>query len=418
MADHAEGLVPLDVHRRAVLERIVPLDPIELGLLEAHGCVLAEDVVAPADVPGFRASSMDGYAVVAATVEPGASLAVVGESAAGSGAEVSLRPGEAVRIMTGAPLPAAADAVVPVERSAERDGHVVLDVAPQPGDYVRAPDDAVRAGTTVLRAGRRVDAPAVGLLAAVGRASVLVRPRPRVAVVATGDELVEPDATPAAAGRPPAPGRLRDANSYVLTAMAREAGAVASRQPLVRDDERALTDAFEGALAVADLLVVTGGVSAGRYDLVKVVLARMGDVVATKVGMQPGMPQAFGLVPAGPGRMVPVFGLPGNPVSAAVSFEVFVRPAIRRLQGRTDLNRPRVGAALTADVRSPANKVSFLRVKLRRVDGTWHAELTGDQSSGILRSLVEADGLAEVPADRTTLAAGERVTVHLLVDPL
>jgi molybdopterin molybdotransferase len=244
----------------------------------------------------------------------------------------------------------------------------------------------------------------VGMLAAVGRTTVLVHPRPRVVVLSTGDELQEP-------GEQLRHGAIRDANSYALTALAREAGATAFRTPIVPDDRRLLQEAFEGALTQADLLVTTGGVSAGRYDYVKQVLTTLGEVRFSKVGMQPGMPQAFGFL-----GTVPCFGLPGNPVSAYVSFEVFVRPALRRMQGRTDLNRPRVTAVLEDEVESPLNKVSFLRVKLRRSDGTWHATTTGNQSSGILRSVVEADGLAEIPPNRTSLFPGERIVVHLLVD--
>ncbi|MDQ3709974.1 MAG: molybdopterin-binding protein, partial [Actinomycetota bacterium] len=180
-------------------------------------------------------------------------------------------------------------------------------------------------------------------------------------------------------------------------------------------DRRALTEAFEGALSHADMLVTSGGVSAGRYDLVKQVLAQLGDVAFSKVGMQPGMPQAFGFVTRPLSHPVPCFGLPGNPVSAFVSFEVFVRPALRRLQGRTDLNRPRVNAVLDESFHSPAHKVSFLRVTLRRDDDVWYARATGPQGSGILSSAVEADGLAEIPSHRTEVAAGETVVVHLLV---
>ena len=403
-------LVPLDVHRRDVLSRIGPLEPIELGVLDALGCVLAEDVVARADVPTFSNSAMDGYAVRAAEVTAGVPLRVTGEVAAGASRLPPVAAGGAVRIMTGAPVPPGADAIVPVERVQEHAGVIVLAAAPEPGDYIRRAGADVKAGSVVLRAGRRLRAADVGLLAAVGRARVAVRPRPRVAVVSTGDELVEPDAVLQ-------PGQIRDANSYALTASAREAGATAFRQPIVPDVRAALVEAFEGALAAADLLVTSGGVSAGRYDLVKQVLAELGDVSSVKVGMQPGMPQAFGFLYRNPGGTVPCFGLPGNPVSAFVSFEVFVRPALRRMQGRSDLNRARVGAVLDEDVTSPPDKVSFLRVALRRGSDGWHARPTGDQSSQLLTSVVAADGLAEIPADRTAVPAGEQVVVHLLVDP-
>lgn len=406
-----DKLVPLEVYRCQVLDRIRPLEPIALGLLEAHGGVLAEDVVTPADVPAFANSAMDGYAVRAEEVREGDELIVVGEIAAGAETLVGPGPGQAVRIMTGAPIPPGADAVVPVEVTEEVGNRVRLRAPAFCGDNIRLAGEDVRSGETVLTAGRRLRAADIGMCAAVGLSSVRVYPRPRVIVVSTGDELAELDA-------PLRPGQIRDSNSYTLTSMAREAGATADRLPIVPDDRRALLEAFEGALAHADLIVTSGGVSAGRYDYVKQVLSQLGDVRFTKVGMQPGMPQAFGCVMGDLEHEVPCFGLPGNPVSAYVSFEVFVRPAIRRLQGRNDLNRPRVTAVLDEPVRSPAHKVSFLRVVLHRSDdGVWRARPTGAQGSGILRSVVLADGLAEVPAERTEVPAGEQLIVHLLIDP-
>ena len=405
--DHADPseLVPLEAQRREVLERIAPLEPLELSLLEAHGCVLAEDAVAREDVPGFANSAMDGYAVRTDAVGDGAELKVAGEVAAGTASERTLQPGEAMGIMTGAPLPPGADAVVPIEEVTERGDRVVIDRAPRVGAHVRPAGESARAGETVLEAGRRLGAADVGMLAACGLAFVRAHPRPRVAVISTGDELVEP-------GRPLGPGQIRDSNSYTLVAAARDAGAMSFRQMFVRDDRRALAEAFEGALATSDMLVVSGGVSAGRYDFVKRVLAEMGDVTFRKVAIKPGMPQAFGFV-----SDVPCFGLPGNPVSAFVSFEIFVRPAIRRLQGRADLNRPRVRARLEASVRSSAHRVEFVRVRLWRGDDGWRAASTGEQGSGILRSAVDADGLAEIGVGRDHVEAGESVVVHLLSDP-
>lgn len=402
--DEPAELIELNGYRQSILSRIGPLEPIALGLLEAHGCVLAEDVTAATDVPPFTNSAMDGYALRVQDTYAGAELEIVAEAAAGSEPGFPIGAGEAVRIMTGAPVPPGADAIVPVE-DADEYGHLVrLRVAAQHGKHIRHAGEDVAAGETMLISGRRLGAADVGMLAAVGRTQVQVHPRPRVVVLATGDELLEP-------GEPTRPGAIRDANSYALTALARESGATAFRMPIVPDDHRQLQEAFEGALTQADLLVTTGGVSAGRYDYVKDVLAQLGDVRFSKVGIQPGMPQAFGFL-----GTVPCFGLPGNPVSAYVSFEVFVRPALRRMQGRTDLNRPRVTAILDDEMQSPMDKVSFLRVKLHREDGIWHARSAGLQGSGILRSVVEADGLAEIPVDRTSLFPGERVVVHLLVD--
>jgi molybdopterin molybdotransferase len=406
---HDDGLVPLEQHRTGVLSRLEPLEPIDLALLEAHGCVLAEDVLAPASIPRFDNSAMDGYAVRAADAGPGAPLEVVDESAAGSPANVEVQPGTAVRIMTGAPVPGGADAIVPVEQAEERDGRVVLRVEPHPGEHIRRAGEDVRGGDVVLSTGATLNGAALGMLASVGRDRVRVHPRLRVVVLSTGDELVDP-------GEQLGPGQLHDSNSYMLTALAREAGARCYRQPIVPDDKAQLEEALEGALAQADVLVTSGGVSAGRYDLVKEVLAALGDVAFSRVAMKPGMPQAFGFAHRDPDPPVPCFGLPGNPVSAFVSWEVFVRPALRRLQGRTDLNRPRVTAVLDEPVDTPPHKVTFVRVVLRQAADAWHATSTGPQGSGLLHSVVAAHGLAEVPADRTRVEAGERVLVHLLVD--
>lgn len=401
--DPAE-LTELSAYRKGVLARIRPLEPIALGLQEAHGAVLAEDVVAREDVPGFANSAVDGYAVSLDGFTAGERLAVAGEIAAGAAHQPPVRPGTAVRIMTGAPVPKQTDAVVPVELVDEDGETVVIKVVPAPGENVRPAGESVRAGDLVVHAGRVIDAPAVGMLAAVGAATVRVHPSPRVGVLSTGDELVDPD-------QPLKPGRIRDSNSWALAAAVREAGATPFRLSGLADDPVALREAIEGALMHVDMLVSTGGVSAGRYDFVKAVLAGLGDVRFTKVGMKPGMPQAFGFV-----QGLPCFGLPGNPVSAIVSFEVFVRPAIRRLQGRRDLNRSRVTATLVDPIASPAHKVEFVRVRLESSGSQWLARSTGAQGSGILRSLVDADGLAEIPADVTALVPGSRVTVHRLRD--
>ena len=397
-----DELEPLGAYRQRVLSRIAPLAPIDSGLGEARGSVLATDVVAPGDIPPFPNSAMDGFAVRSGETGPGVALTVVGEIAAGAADRPSPGPGQAVRIMTGAPMPDGVDAVIPVELVEEGDGRVVLAEAAGAGDNIRHAGESVRAGEMVLRAGRVLQAAEIGLLAAMGIGRVRVHPRPRVAVLATGDELVEP-------GQPLRPGQIHESNSYMLAAQVAEAGAIPFRQPIAADDRAGLRRAFTGALAQADMLVTSGGVSAGRYDLSKQVLAELGDVTFSKVAMQPGMPQAFGTI-----GDVPVFGLPGNPVSSAVSFEVHVRPALRRMQGREDLNRPRVTARLATRVTSPAHKVSFLRVTLRRGEDAWLADPTGPQGSGILRSMVLADGLAEVGADRTSMEAGEDVVVHLL----
>ena len=405
--DHgpASGLVALSDHLQGIIDAVRPLAPIQLSLLDASGCALATDVVAHSDVPPFDNSAMDGYAVVADAVDGW--LPVSGEIAAGDDATVPVEPGTAVRIMTGAVVPVGANAIVPVEQVEEDEARIRVRRAPQPGAHIRGAGESVREGETVLVAGTVLDAASIGMLAALGHSYVSVYPQPRVVVVSTGEELADP-------GTERPPGAIYDTNSYVLTVLARDTGAQTVRRMIASDDKVRLRETIEELLPHADVLVTSGGVSAGRYDLVKVVLAELGDVRFNKVGMRPGMPQAFGFIEADPDRFIPCFGLPGNPVSAYVSFEVFVRPTIRRMQGRRDLSRPRISATLEAPLDSIADKVEFTRVTLRRRDGEWQARPTGDQGSGILRSLVEADGLAEVPADRDRLDVGERVVVHLL----
>lgn len=404
----SQDLVPLTEHLQSVVESIEPLAPIGLALLDAAGCAVASDVVAHFDVPPFDNSAMDGYAVSTADAEGW--LPVRGEVAAGSDPAVSVEPGTAVRVMTGAPLPPGADTVVPLELVTEEEGRVRLQNPPEAGAHVRRAGESVREGETVLDAGTVLDAASIGMLAALGHPYVSVYPQPRVVVVSTGEELIDP-------GADRSEGSIYDANSYVLTVLARQTGAVTVRRMIPSDDKEELKETIEELLPHADLLVTTGGVSAGKYDVVKVVLAELGDVRFQRVAMRPGMPQAFGFIEADPDRYIPCFGLPGNPVSAYVSFEVFVRPVIRRLQGRRDLSRPRISATLEAPITSVADKVEFVRVALRRRGSEWNARPTGAQGSGILRSLVEADGLAEVPADRDGMEIGERVVVHLLRSP-
>lgn len=396
---------PVSQHLADVLSVVSVLPPLELGLMDAHGCVLVEDLVAPAPLPGFDNSSMDGYAVRTAdlTTLP-VTLPVVGDVAAGPASPLRVQPGLCVRIMTGATLPAGADAVVPLEWTDGGVAQVRIDRAPQPGAFVRRAGEDVRAGEVVLTAGTHLGAAQIGLAAAVGRSRLSVRPRPRVVVLSTGSELVEP-------GEPLGPGMVADSNSPALTAAAVEAGAIAYRVGLVPDDPRRLADAIEDQLVRADLIVTSGGVSVGAYDVVREVLARLGDVAFERVAMQPGMPQGFGTI--GPDR-TPVFGLPGNPVSALVSFECFVRPAIRTMLGASPVERPRVVAKSLTALDSPPGKRSFLRVQLEVKDGVYVVSPVSGAGSHLLAGMARANALAVVPEDVERIEPGGAVEVLVL----
>jgi len=392
-------------HLAAVLDTVQVLSPLELGLMDAHGCVLVEDLAAPAPLPGFDNSAMDGYAVrVADLSELPAVLPVTGDVAAGPASALRVQAGLCVRIMTGAMLPAGADAVVPLEWTDGGTAQVRIDRRPEPGGSIRRAGEDVAAGEVVLTAGTHLGAAQIGLAAAVGRSRLRVRPRPRVVVLSTGSELVEP-------GERLAPGRIADSNSFALTAAAREAGALAFRVGMVPDDPRRLSEAIEDQLVRADVLVTSGGVSVGAYDVVKEVLSQLGTMSFDKVAMQPGMPQGFGTV--GP-ELTPVFGLPGNPVSALVSFEAFVRPALRKMLGAVPLERPRVTARAVEPFTSPPGKRSFLRVLLEVYDGAYVVTPVSGSGSHLLAGMARANALAIVPEDVERVEAGGAVEVLVL----
>jgi molybdopterin molybdotransferase len=401
----APGLRSVDEHLADILSVVHPLAPLEVGLLDAHGCVLAEDVVAPQPLPGFDNSAMDGYAVRAADLaHVPAVLPVVGDVPAGPASPLRVQPGLCVRIMTGALLPPGADAVVPVEWTDGGTTQVRIDRRPEVGAHVRRAGEDVTAGELVLRAGSHLGSAQIGLAAAVGRSRLLVRPRPRVVVLSTGTELVEP-------GGVLQPGQLYDSNSLALTTACVEAGAIAYRVGIVPDEGKKLLDTLEDQLVRADLLLTSGGVSVGAYDVVKEVLSRLGTVGFHRVAMQPGMPQGFGTI--GPDG-TPVFGLPGNPVSALVSFEVFVRPALRRMLGVPHITRPVISAITTGDLRSPRGKRSFLRVWLEVKDGAYVVSSVSGAGSHLVAGLARANALAIVPEDVELVPAGTPVQVAML----
>ena len=402
-------LTPVDDHLAKILAAVEPLPPLELQLLDAHGCVLVEDVTARGSLPGFDNSAMDGYAVRAddvATASPSAPvrLPVVGDIAAGSTALYAVHPGACVRIMTGAPVPPGTDAVVPVEATDGGIATVTITASASRGAHIRRAGEDVQAGEVVLTAGTRLGAPQVGLLAAVGHDRVWARPRPRVVVVSTGSELVDP-------GTRLGPGKIIDSNSFLLTLAAREAGAIAYRVGIVPDDPRHLLDTLEDQLIRADAVVTSGGVSVGAYDVVKEVLSRLGTVSFSRVAMQPGMPQGFGTI--GPDA-TPIFGLPGNPVSAFVSFEVFVRPAVRRMLSVEPLHRPVARAVTTDRLHAPAGKRQYARARFEQRAGRGVVTLVGGPGSHLLGSLAQANALIVVPEDVTDVPAGADVEVMLL----
>lgn len=402
----------VEQHLQDVL-RIVPTpEPTELDLLQAHGTVLAEPVVSPVSLPGFDNASMDGYAVHAADLDAACEevpvrLPVVADIPAGDPTPVTIRPGVCARIMTGAPLPVGADAVVPVEWTDGDTVRVTVDRPVRAGNAIRRAGDDVHEGVTVLNPGVRIGAGEMGVLAAVGRRSVPVHPRPRVVVLSTGEELVEP-------GQPLGPGQIWESNSFMIAAAARDVGCEVYRHGFVGDDPATVLDTLESLLVRADVVVTTGGVSMGAHDVVKAVLSKQG-VEFTQVAMQPGKPQGFGTI--GPDK-TPVLTLPGNPVSAFVSFQVFVRPVLRMLQGLPVGPLPSVRAKLTAPVTSPPGRRSYLRGVLGEPEHGREAERTvspaSRQGSHQLSALADADTLVVVPEDVTELPAGAVVETLLL----
>lgn len=399
--------IPLEQARAAVLAEAVPLASEVVALEDALGRVLAEDVVGVEPVPAFDNSAMDGYALRAAdtegaTAERPAALRVVGESRAGAPASMAVAPGEAVRVSTGALLPAGADAVLRQEDTALDGDRLAARVAVVPGRDVRRAGEDVPAGATVLAGGTRLGPAELGVLVGAGRASVGCAREPTVQVMTTGDELVGP-------GEPLPAGGVRDSNSLTIPAQARRAGARTHVAARVADDREATLAALRSGLE-ADVLAICGGVSVGPHDHVKPALAQLGvEQRFWRVALRPGGPAWFG-VAAHPDRRTLVFGLPGNPVSAMVVFQLLARPALAALQG-ADPAPPRVTATLDDDARGAPGRVHAVRCRAEaRADG-WHAHTTGAQGSHVLTSMLGANALALVDANRR---AGDRVAVELL----
>jgi len=402
-------VITVQEHLSRIVETVQRLPPTGLDLLDAQGCVLARDVTSEVPLPGFRNSAMDGYAVYAADLAAASeaapvTLPVAGDIAAGSTALLGLAQGQSMRIMTGAPMPDGADAVVPVEST---DGGTSMVTVSEPvpvGRHVRQAGEDVAAGDLVMSDGTRLGPRQIALLAAVGTGQVTVTPKPRVVVISTGDELIEP-------GTRPGFGQVVDSNGLMLTAAVRALDCTPFRVGCVRDDAATFLSTIERELLRADAVITTGGVSMGAYDTVKEVLSSVAAMRFDKVAMQPGMPQGFGVLGE---RAVPVFTLPGNPVSAMVSFEVFVAPALRLMAGRRQQEASMVSAVAAHDWSAPAGKVQFARVVLSEDGSGCTAAIAGHQGSHALGSLAGANALAVIPADVTSVRAGDLLSCHPL----
>lgn len=391
-------MISFEEARRLILGSVERLQPQTVTLDGSLGLVLAADVPSQCDVPPFDNSSMDGFAVRSTDV-PGR-LALVGSVPAGSAADRPVDPGEAIRIMTGAPIPPGADEVVPVEATLTEGDAVTVRESRGAGSYIRLAGGDVRAGATVLRAGAEITASAIGSLATAGVERVAAYRRPRVAVMSTGDEVLE-------VGSALSPGKILDANRHSLLAAVRACGFEAVDAGIVGDDEERLEKAIRRAIADCDALVTSGGVSVGDYDFVKVVLGRLGSVEFWQVAIRPAKPLAFGLIE---GR--PVFGLPGNPVSALVSFEEFARPALRKMAGHKRLFRPEADAVALEEMIGRSDLLVFLRA----VVSLGHARLAGGQDSNVLSAMALANAFAILPVGVERVEAGEVVRCRMILE--
>jgi len=417
-------MISVDEALEYVLRHFEPLEPEDVEILDALDRVLAEVVYSDVDIPPFDNSAMDGYAVraadtVGASLETPVTLRVIGDLAAGYTTDLVVEPGTAIRIMTGAPLPAGAEAVVRFEETSEGlsageralgpwasgprvDNRIEVFDQVVIRENVRSAGEDIRKGELVLPEGTVLRPQEIGVLASLGRAIVRVIRRPRVAILATGDELIAID-------EPLTPGKIRNSNEYSNAALVQRYGGIPVRLGIARDDVEELTIKIrEGLAQRVDLFLTSAGVSVGDYDVVKDVLGAEGEMHFWQVRMKPGKPLAFGQI-----QGVPLLGLPGNPVSAMVSFEQFARPAILKMLGKTCLRKPTVEAILEEDVKSSGRR-SFKRAVMTKRDGEYYASVTGPQGSGILTSMVKANGLVIIPEGIRHKRAGEQVTVQML----
>ena len=390
-----------------VLSSVSSLGWEDRSLLDCLGSVLAEDVPADMDIPPFDNSAMDGYAILAAdtaAASPGkpVSLRVIADLPAGYPPPGLVRPGEAVRIMTGAPMPAGTDAVVRTEDVQRGNGTVLISRPVSPGNDLRRAGEDVRKGDLILHRGTLIRPAEVGMLATLGRSHARVVRSPKVAVLTTGDELVAPD-------EPVTPGKIRNSNLYSISAQVRACGGEPLPLGVARDTADELEAKIRRGIADADMLLTSGGVSVGDYDVVKTVLARMGEILFWRVKMRPGSPVTFGRI-----QGKPVFGLPGNPSASMVAFEQFVRPAILKMSGRARLRRRQVEATLEEGVKNRVGVRNFLRAIATEMKGEWMVRPAGAQGSGILRTMVLANAILVIPETVSRLHPGDKATVQLL----
>jgi len=408
---------PVAEHLDWILAQLPILEPVRVPLEHALGLALAEPVTSATDTPPFDNSAMDGYAVrradlLAATPGSPVVLPVVADLAAGTAQNPRIDAGQVARIMTGAPIPDGADAVVPIEDTDRGIDRVGIHRAPEPAAHIRRAGSDAGAGDTVLRAGTTLWPTRIAAAASAGRAELLVHPAPRVAVISTGDELIVP-------GTPARRGQIPDSNSYLLAAAVAQAGGVAHRVGAVPDNEDSLRAVLDSLVGTVDAIILSGGVSVGAYDVVKAVLAPLG-IWFGPVRMQPGKPQGFGRLPAGTGSTEPgpiVFALPGNPVSAFVSFEAFVRPALLYMGGHGSIARPTVTGTVARGWSSPVGRQQYMPVVCERRGPetlVWPAT-SGGSGSHLVAGLGQAEGLAIVPEDSDTVTEGDLLPVLLVI---
>ena len=402
--DDPRKMVGVDEVRARIVSMVEPLAAVAMPLLEARGLVLAEDVVAPNDVPPFRNSAMDGFAIRASDTSSSTTTTfeLIGTIPAGSSRQGRLEAGQAARIMTGAPMPEGADAVVRFEEvNSARAGTITIERPVEPGENVRLAGEDMRSGDMVLRRGRRIETSEIGMLAALNYSVVRVHRRPRIGILSTGDEVID-------LGPELEPGQIRDANAYALAARVAQLGADPVQLGIAADRRDALQERLRAAQD-CELIVTSGGVSTGDFDLVKEVLRREGQVDILSVRMKPGKPLALGEVGG-----VPLLGLPGNPVAAIVAFDQFARPALLRMLGHQELLPPTVTARLTAAVNNRGRRRHFERGMLTLRDGVWFVAPTGIHGSAMLTSLVAANCYAVIDEDCEQAPEGSEVTVQIL----